>query len=76
MSRIGQQPITLPAGVSVDPKGTQVAVKGPNGNLTMGLRPEVSVAVADGTATVERTRWSLVPDSFSTVITSYRPRGS
>jgi len=55
MSRIGQQPITIPAGVSVDPKGTQVAVKGPNGNLTMGLRPEVSVAVADGTATVERT---------------------
>jgi len=56
MSRIGQQPITLPSGVSVDLKGsTQVAVKGPNGNLTMNLRPEVSVAVADGVATVERT---------------------
>ena len=55
MSRIGQQPITIPAGVSVDLKGTQVAVKGPNGNLAMDLRPEVSVSVADGTATVERT---------------------
>jgi len=56
MSRIGQQPITLPAGVSVDLKGSnQVAVKGPNGELSMELRPEVSVAVNDGAAMVERT---------------------
>ena len=56
MSRIGQQPITIPSGVSVDLKGSsQVAVKGPIGNLSMDLRPEVSVSVSDGTATVERT---------------------
>jgi len=56
MSRIGQQPITIPTGVSVDLKGSsQVMVKGPNGNLSMDLRPEVSVSVSDGTATVERT---------------------
>ena len=56
MSRIGQQPITIPTGVSVDLKGSnQVAVKGPKGELSMGLRPEVSVTVSDGVATVERT---------------------
>ena len=42
MSRIGQQPIAIPAGVSVDLKGSsQVAVKGPKGELSMDLRPEV-----------------------------------
>ena len=55
MSRIGQQPISIPSGVSVDLKGTQVAVKGPKGNLSMDLRPEVTVSVTDGAATVERT---------------------
>jgi large subunit ribosomal protein L6 len=56
MSRIGQQPIAIPAGVSVDLKGSsQVAVKGPKGELSMELRPEVSVAVNDGVATVQVT---------------------
>ena len=55
MSRIGLQPIAIPAGVSVDLKvSDEVAVKGPKGELKMSLRPEVSVSVADGVATIER----------------------
>lgn len=55
MSRIGTQPIAIPAGVSVDLKGSDgVAIKGPKGELSMSLRPEVSVSVADGVASIER----------------------
>jgi len=45
MSRIGKQPITIPAGVTVESKGRRVDVKGPNGALTMDLRPEVDLEV-------------------------------
>ena len=33
MSRIGQQPITIPSGVEVSIDGAKVAVKGPKGEL-------------------------------------------
>jgi len=48
MSRIGNQPITVPGGVTFDLKGRDVAVKGPKGNLSLTLRPEIDVTV-DGT---------------------------
>ena len=55
MSRIGTQPIAIPAGVSFDLKGSdEVAIKGPKGELSLSLRPEVSVSVADGVATIAR----------------------
>lgn len=34
MSRIGKQPVSIPAGVTVDVKGNVVHVKGPKGELT------------------------------------------
>ena len=34
MSRIGNKIITVPAGVTVTVKGTEVSVKGPKGSLT------------------------------------------
>ena len=45
MSRIGKQPIEIPAGVEVklDPTGRSVEIKGPKGNLTFGWKPEVEV---------------------------------
>jgi len=52
MSRIGNQPITLPGGVSFDLKGRDVAVKGPKGDLALTLRPEIDVTVEDGTVNV------------------------
>lgn len=45
MSRIGKLPVALPPGVTVEAKGRDVTVKGPNGALVMALRPEVDVAV-------------------------------
>ena len=52
MSRIGKAPITIPGGVSVDVKGRDVNVKGPKGNLSITLRPEVEMSVEGSEATV------------------------
>jgi large subunit ribosomal protein L6 len=43
MSRIGKAPITIPKGVTVDLKGNDVSVKGPKGQLSLSLRPEMLV---------------------------------
>jgi len=45
MSRIGKQPVPLPAGVTVEAQGREVSVKGPKGTLTMEMRPEVALSV-------------------------------
>jgi len=56
MSRIGKLPIPLPSGVTVTRKDDhQVHVKGPKGELTFALRPEVDVAVESGTLRVVQT---------------------
>jgi len=50
MSRIGRQPIALPAGVTVSVAGDNtVTVKGPKGELTRKLHPLISIE-QDGTA--------------------------
>jgi large subunit ribosomal protein L6 len=56
MSRIGKAPIALPKGVdvSVDAKSNVVTVKGPKGQLTQRVDPDLSVSVDDGIVSVER----------------------
>ena len=54
MSRIGRLPIDIPAGVTVTVNGRSVAVKGPKGELTQTLSPDMTVEQADGTVTISR----------------------
>jgi large subunit ribosomal protein L6 len=54
MSRIGQQPITIPSGVDVKIDGARVAVKGPKGELEHTLVGGVSVSRNDDELSVER----------------------
>ncbi len=54
MSRIGKRPVTVPQGVTLDLKGSEVAVKGPKGELRRQLHPEMQLALADGIFTVSR----------------------
>ena len=55
MSRIGRAPITVPAGVEIKvADGNVVTVKGPKGELTEALAPEMEIRVEAGTATVSR----------------------
>ncbi|HNS37908.1 MAG TPA: 50S ribosomal protein L6, partial [Anaerolineaceae bacterium] len=54
MSRVGRSPITLPAGVQVDIKGTLVSVKGPKGALERSFSPVVSFELENGQILVQR----------------------
>ncbi|MBI5558290.1 MAG: 50S ribosomal protein L6 [Deltaproteobacteria bacterium] len=53
MSRIGNQPIQVPAGVKVDINGTHVKVTGPKGTLERNIRPEIGLDQADGVIKVK-----------------------
>jgi len=54
MSRIGRLPIPIPNNVQVQIEGTTVTVKGPNGQLTRELHPDMSLHLDDGNLTVTR----------------------
>lgn len=54
MSRIGRQPIAVPAGVDVKIDGSTVTVKGPKGTLTRTVHSNMSVAMDDGEIKVTR----------------------
>ena len=47
MSRIGKQPVTVPAGVDVNIDGTTVTVKGPKGELSRSF-PSIMIIKRDG----------------------------
>lgn len=55
MSRIGKLPITLPVGVSVTVgEDNVITLKGPKGELTQQVNPDMKVEVENGVLTVER----------------------
>ncbi|MDJ0615559.1 MAG: 50S ribosomal protein L6 [Calothrix sp. MO_192.B10] len=54
MSRIGKQPITVPAKVQVTIDGTNIAVKGPKGELSRQLPANVTVSQEGETILVNR----------------------
>ena len=54
MSRIGNKPITVPAGVEVKVEGQHVTVKGPKGTLERDINPEITVKLEEGTLTFAR----------------------
>jgi large subunit ribosomal protein L6 len=53
MSRIGKNPITIPAGVTVEVNGNVVSVKGKKGQLTQDFI-DVTVKIEEGQVLVER----------------------
>lgn len=54
MSRIGKLPIQIPSGVTITIDSGNVTVKGPKGELTQFITPDVDVAIEDGVLTVTR----------------------
>jgi large subunit ribosomal protein L6 len=54
MSRIGRSPIPVPAGVDVQIDGPRVTVKGPKGQLSRELHPDIEVRRQDGVIEVRR----------------------
>jgi len=54
MSRIGRLPIEVPSGVDVTIDGRTVTVRGPKGQLSRDLHPDITVAREDGSLVVSR----------------------
>jgi large subunit ribosomal protein L6 len=54
MSRIGKKPVPVPNGVTVSIDGSTITVKGPRGELTRALHPEVGVSMENGEVVVTR----------------------
>ena len=48
MSRIGKQPVALPAGVEATIAGETVTIKGPTGQLGQTVHPRATVEIRDG----------------------------
>lgn len=54
MSRIGRQPISVPAGVTATVEGQDVTVTGPKGTLSLTVREPITVTLEDGVLVVAR----------------------
>ncbi len=54
MSRVGKLPIPVPADVTVSLDGQRVAVRGPRGELSHEVHPEIRVSLDEGQVIVTR----------------------
>ena len=54
MSRIGRMPIAIPAGVTVEVNGNVVTAKGPKGELTRAMHPDMIIEVEGNEVLVKR----------------------
>jgi large subunit ribosomal protein L6 len=54
MSRIGKQPVTIPAGVTFNFANHKVSVKGPKGELHQTIDPDFTIKQENGEVLVER----------------------
>jgi len=54
MSRIGRQPIPVPAGVTAKVEGNAITVTGPKGSLSLTVAEPIVVAEEEGTLVVTR----------------------
>ncbi len=70
MSRIGQKPIDIPSGVTVDVAGQLVTVKGGLGELKREVPEVIKVEVAENTVVVTRANDARQSRSFHGLIRS------
>ncbi|QQG45037.1 MAG: 50S ribosomal protein L6 [Candidatus Sungiibacteriota bacterium] len=56
MSRIGKKPIPVPVGVAVSLDGSNLVVKGPKGELTRLLHPDIAIEIKEGEISVTTRR--------------------
>lgn len=54
MSRIGNLPVTVPAGVKVNVAGNILSVEGPKGKLQQEFSPEIKLKLEDGKIVLSR----------------------
>jgi large subunit ribosomal protein L6 len=66
MSRLGKQPVTIPAGVTVTCDNGLLTVAGPKGTLTREIKPDVNVSIADGKVTLSPGTTAAAPALWGT----------
>lgn len=54
MSRVGNAPISIPEGVTISVDNSLVSVKGPKGELTQDINPDIKCSINDGEVRFER----------------------
>jgi large subunit ribosomal protein L6 len=54
MSRIGRKPVVMPKGVTAQLDGTRITVKGPKGEISRLVHPELALAVENDAIVVRR----------------------
>ena len=54
MSRIGNLPIVIPQGITIERDGSRVVVNGPKGTLNMDIAPEIKVMIEGDQILLER----------------------
>jgi len=54
VSRVGKLPIKLPDGVNLDFSGNYITAKGPKGELSVNVHPEMKINFENGILTIER----------------------
>lgn len=54
MSRIGKAPIDIPAGVTISVDGNIVRAKGPKGEVSQVINPDMEIVIDNGLLTVNR----------------------
>ncbi len=66
MSRLGKQPVAIPAGVEVSLDNSVLTVKGPKGTLVRPVRNDVSFAIVDGVITLTPNSTDMAPALWGT----------
>jgi large subunit ribosomal protein L6 len=54
MSRVGKAPISIPAGVTITVNNSVVMAKGPKGEVSQVISPDMEISIQDGVLTVNR----------------------
>lgn len=54
MSRVGKAPITIPAGVTITVNNGIVTAKGPKGEVSQAMNPDITINIDNGVLTVHR----------------------
>jgi len=66
MSRLGKQPVAIPAGVTVTFEGGVLTVTGPKGTLTRPVRKDVSLAIEDSAIVLTPGKTVMAPALWGT----------
>ncbi len=54
MSRIGKMPVSIPAKIKVELRGSEISVTGPKGSMTKTLHPDMKVSIENQEVLVSR----------------------